>query len=131
MGTSPTKRTMAHFRRKKWDAEKVEYWNAAAQQSHDLLGFGDVLVFDADRHRLLILQVTSYSNIAARVKKIKTIRRRIALKWLDFGGLIEVWGWKEYDKTAMDGDFIGRRWRPRIVPINRSDLSNDQKTLEF
>ena len=66
MGTSPTKRTLAHFRRKEWTASKVEYWNAAAQQSVDFLGFGDVLVFDKDRHRLLILQVTSYSNIAAR-----------------------------------------------------------------
>ena len=131
MGTSPTKRTMAHFRRKEWTASKVEYWNAAAQQSVDFLGFGDVLVFAKDRHRLLILQVTSYSNIAARVKKIKTIRRAIALEWLDYGNLIEVWGWKEYDKTAMEGDFIGRRWRPRIVPIKRSDLSNEQKTLEF
>ena len=131
MGSSPTKRTMAHFRRKEWDAEKVEYWNAAAQQSHDFLGFGDVFVFDEERHKKLLLQVTSYSNIAARVKKITTIRRRIALKWLDFGGLIEVWGWKEYDKTAMGGDFIGRRWRPRIVRIKSSDLLNDQKTLEF
>ena len=131
MGTSPTKRTLAHFRRKEWTASKVEYWNAAAQQSVDFLGFGDVLVFDKHRHRLLILQVTSYSNIAARVKKIKTIRRAIALEWLDYGNLIEVWGWKEYDKTAMEGDFIGRRWRPRVVPIKRSDLSNDQKTLEF
>ena len=131
MGSSPTKRTLEYYRRKGWTASKVEYWNAAAQQSVDFLGFGDVLVFDKDRHRLLILQVTSYSNIAARVKKIKTIRRRIALEWIEYGNLIEVWGWKEYDKTAMEGDFIGRRWRPRIVPIKRSDLSNDQKTLEF
>ena len=131
MPASPTQRTMNFFRKKGWTASVVEYWNAAAQQSVDFLGFGDVFVFDEERHKKLLLQVTSYSNIAARVKKIKTIRRRIALKWLDFGGLIEVWGWKEYDKTAMGGDFIGRRWRPRIVPIKRSDLLNDQKTLEF
>ncbi len=122
MPASPTQRTMQFFRKKGWTASVVEYWNAAAQQSVDFLGFGDVFVFDEERHKKLLLQVTSYSNVSARVNKIKTKRRHTASLWVEYGSLIEVWGWKEYPDRAEHGPFKGCRWRPRIVEITGKDL---------
>ena len=123
MPASPTQRTMNFFRKKGWTASVVEYWNAAAQQSVDFLGFGDVFVFDEERHKKLLLQVTSYSNVSARVNKIKTKRRHTASLWVEYGSLIEVWGWKEYPDRAEDGPFKGCRWRPRIVEITGEELT--------
>ena len=122
MPASPTQRTMQFFRKKGWTASVVEYWTAAAQQSVDFLGFGDVFVFDEERHKKLLLQVTSYSNIPARVNKIKTKRRHTASLWGEYGSLIEVWGWKEYPDRAEHGPFKGCRWRPRIVEITWKDF---------
>ena len=97
----------------------------------DLFGFLDIVVLDLDSLRILGIQCTTADNAAARVKKITGERGTIARHWLTCGGIIEVWGWREYKKTAMGGEWRGKRWRPRIVTVSVADLTTGQKKLKF
>ena len=71
MAISPTQRTLKRLR----DSEDyplvsiVERWNAFAKIRQDLFGIIDLLAIDSKGNTVGI-QVTSYSNISARVKKI-------------------------------------------------------------
>ena len=125
-------RTLEHFRKRRkipvcsWEMSIPGTW-----RKRDGFGFIDLVALDEERRMLLAVQVTSYSNISARLHKIQNDCQPAALAWLNLGGKIEIWGWKEYGKTEMGGDFPGCRWRPRIVPVTRSSLINDQKPLGF
>lgn len=57
-------------------AARVDRYNAFSRRSHDLFGFADVIALPADneltRHRgVMLVQVTSVENKAARIAKIK------------------------------------------------------------
>jgi len=122
MAMSPTARTMQHFKRKQWALWNTETWDPRLRIRRDAFGFIDLVVLDMDRRKHLGLQVTSYSNISARVRKIRNQRRQNALAWIYTGGVVEVWGWKEYADRASGGDWAGCWWRPRIVEITEDDL---------
>ena len=129
--TSPTARTLAHFHKKRWPADVVERILPHTYHRSDLFGFLDIVVLDLDSLRILGIQCTTADNAAARVKKITGERGTIARHWLTCGGIIEVWGWREYAKTAMGGEWRGKRWRPRIVTVGVGDLTTGQKKLKF
>ena len=72
MATSPTQRTLKRMR-ESGDyvlVQIVEHWNAFARVRQDLFGIGDILGISitGESH---IIQVTSYSNMNARIKKIE------------------------------------------------------------
>ena len=72
MAISPTQRTLKKLR----DSGDyplvaiVERWNAFAKIRQDLFGIIDLLAIDSKGNTVGI-QVTSYSNISARVKKME------------------------------------------------------------
>ena len=90
--TSPTQRTLARLRKEKYDLHSVtEYYNFFSKTRHDLFGIIDILAIH--KGDTIAIQVTSYSNIGARVKKIT---ESPALPFLrDAGWTILVEGWKK------------------------------------
>ena len=101
MAVSPTQRTLKKLR----DSGDyplvsiVERWNAFAKIRQDLFGIIDLLAIDSKGNTVGI-QVTSYSNISARVKKMEDrfvflYQRDAGLKKLDNLGVQKVLGNKK------------------------------------
>ena len=65
---SPTQRSLAALREQGWHCEVVEKWNHHARIRQDLFGFADLLALRGAE--IMLVQVTSGSNVAARVRKI-------------------------------------------------------------
>tara|TARA_R110002167_G_scaffold53377_4_gene153159 strand:+ start:708 stop:1031 length:324 start_codon:yes stop_codon:yes gene_type:complete len=89
---SPTVRTLARLRKENFDlVEIVEHYNFFSKKRHDCFSILDIIAIkDKDTYGI---QVTSYSNISARVKKIT---ESPALPFLrDAGWTILVEGWKK------------------------------------
>ena len=77
----------------------------------DLFGFADLIAFN--HNQTVLVQVTTASNLAARVKKILASRR--ARRWVDSPErYVEVHGWREYKSP----DESGRTWRPIVREIH-------------
>jgi len=76
-----------------------------------LFGFGDLLAVKPGEIPKIV-QVTSGSNAASRIAKIKSIPE--ALICLRSGFLIEVHGWRKV-KVKRGGKAM--RWDPRIEPV--------------
>jgi hypothetical protein len=106
---SPTGRTLKLLRRGGWLVEVVERWVPGANIRRDLWGVGDVLAMKVGKP-LLLVQVTSDSNVATRVAKSKAEPR--LRTWLQCGCTFEVIGWA---KRAG-------RWECRRVPLVLGDL---------
>ena len=90
--TSPTQRTLARLRKENYNLiEVVEHYNFFSKKRNDLFGIIDILAIkDGDT---VALQVTSYSNISSRVRKIT---ESPALPFLRAAGwTILVEGWKK------------------------------------
>jgi hypothetical protein len=94
-----------------WSAEVVEKWNPHVRQRKDLFGFADVLAMKPDE-RPMLLQVTSGSNTAARIAKIKD--EPLAAIALQSGFQIAVHGWRKL-KLKRGGKAM--RWSPKIENI--------------
>jgi len=68
---SPSAISAEYMREKGYVVETVERWIPGANIRKDLFGFGDLLCMHEDSYMPLVLvQATSASNVAARVKKI-------------------------------------------------------------
>jgi len=67
--TSPTQRTIARLKKENYDLVAItERWNPYTTIRQELVGIIDILAIkDGD---CVALQVTSYSNISSRVRKI-------------------------------------------------------------
>lgn len=70
---------------------KTENWNAFARKRHDLFNVFDFVVIL--NNKIIGLQVTSFSNMSTRVKKIQESKEAEA--WKKAGGVIVVQGWKK------------------------------------
>lgn len=68
-GKSPTQRSLEYLREQGYHCEVVEKWNSFTRQRKDLWGWCDILAIRKDE--VLAVQVTSTSNITARIKKIQ------------------------------------------------------------
>lgn len=68
----------------------VEKWNPHAKIRQDLFGWIDLIVLDGEAG-VLAVQVTSRSNAASRVSKVRANESFPA--WLASGGRAEVWSW--------------------------------------
>ena len=107
MAISPTARTLKRLR----DSGDyplvtiVERWNAFAKIRQDLFGIIDILAIDG-KGNTVGLQVTSYSNISARVKKMEDSEAISHLRDANWKLVVE--GWHKKDN----------RWVSRIVDIS-------------
>lgn len=66
--SSPTQRTLAEMRRRGCLADVTERWIPGAMVRRDLFGFGDVLA--VGEREVVMIQATSASNAASRIRKI-------------------------------------------------------------
>ncbi len=103
--TSPTQRTLARLKKENYDLVAItERWNPFAKIRQDLFGCIDILAIkDGDT---VAIQVTSYSNVSARVKKITENVALGPLRKANWTILVEGWHKK-------DG-----RWVSRIVDLS-------------
>ena len=92
--TSPTQRTLKRMR----DSgdyklvQVVEHWNPFGRVRQDLFGIGDILGISITGETHL-LQVTSYGNMNARIKKLEDHESTPHLRDADWVLLVE--GWKK------------------------------------
>jgi len=123
-GAANIQRTLRELERRGWDAQSVECYIAAARRTRDLFGFGDVLAFE--RGNIYIIQVTSYSGLSARKRKI--LESEVARAWVgEAGGRILLHGWRRgkppkgrkrgkwqlTEREITDGDFYESRARAK------------------
>jgi hypothetical protein len=108
---TPTGRTLSALRSAGFVAEVVERWLPHVNRRADLFGIGDVIAIRAGERPQLV-QVTSNTNVAARVMKAK--REPRLRVWLQSGCTFAVHGWGN-----VDG-----RWTCRIVPLVLDDVDN-------
>lgn len=103
--TSPTQRTLARLKSEDYELVAItERWNPFARIRQDLFGIIDILAIkDGDT---IALQVTSYSNIGARVKKITESDALAPLRKAGWTILVEGWHKKE------------NKWVSRIVDLS-------------
>jgi len=107
MAISPTQRTLKRLREKEEYplVTIVERWNAFAKIRQDLFGIIDILAIDT-KGNTVGLQVTSYSNISARIKKMENSDAISHLRDANWVLLVE--GWHKKDN----------KWVSRIVDIS-------------
>lgn len=104
---TPTQRTRDWLKKQGITSQIVERWNSFAKVRQDLFGFADIVALGP---RIVAIQVTSGTNVAARIDKIYDTAA--AKEWLQAGGLIEVHGWR---KTGAAGK--RKLWALRRVVI--------------
>lgn len=97
---SPTQRSLEYLREQGYHCEVVEKWNAWTKQRKDLWGWADVLAIR--RNEVLAVQVTSGSNVSARIKKIQESDTVGLVR--DAGIRIEIHGWRK----ATNGRYVIR-----------------------
>jgi hypothetical protein len=115
--SSPTQRSLAQIRKCGMTVAIVEHWNPFARIRQDLFGFIDLLVIAP---KMMAFQVTSGSNVSARIKKISA--SPLAKEWVENGHRIFVHGWAKNKKT--------KRWKCREVEVFLSDFKEGEKTSE-
>ena len=104
MATSPTQNTLKNLRDRGYRAQVVERWNPHAKVRQDLFGIIDVL--GVGNGETIAVQSTSYSNVAARIRKIAEAEAIGDIR--DAGWKIEVHGWHKKKN----------RWEVRIVDVS-------------
>lgn len=86
---TPTQRSLEALREAGYLPVVVERWNAFAKIRQDLWGWCDILAIR--KGEVLAVQVTSTSNVSARIKKIQ--ESDTIAKVRDAGIRVEVHGW--------------------------------------
>lgn len=110
MATSPTQLTLRDMRGRGYHAEIVEKYNSFTRTKNDLLGFVDVLCFGTGE--IVGVQTTSYSNLSARLKKIREHENfPIAMA---AGMRVIAQGWRKNKSN---------RWECREVELTAEDMA--------
>jgi len=86
---TPSQRTVAHLRKLGYQTANVESFNYFTKRKHDLYGCIDILAIG--NGETLAVQVTSKSNMSARIKKIE--ESEALLEMLRSGWRVIVHGW--------------------------------------
>lgn len=105
---SPTQRALADLKKQGITCQIVEKYNSFAHVRVDLFGGLDVVALM--ENSIVGIQITSDSNHAARVTKIKAEPR--LMEWLRCGGRIQVWS---YGKRGATGK--RKIWTRRVEEI--------------
>ena len=104
MATSPTQRSLKYLRESGYTVAVVEYFNYFTKRRHDLFQFADLLAIR--ENEVLLVQVTSGSNVSARIKKITENEHIAAVR--KAGMRVEVHGWRK----------LKAGWLPKIVDLS-------------
>jgi hypothetical protein len=88
---SPTQRSLKYLRDQGYTVAIVEHWNYFAHKRYDLFGFADLMAIR--ENEVLLVQVTSGTNVSARVKKITDNEHISAVR--KSGMRVEVHGWSK------------------------------------
>ncbi len=102
---SPTARTLARLKKENFDlVEVVEHYNFFSKKRHDCFFILDIIAIkDKDTYGI---QVTSYSNVSARIKKITESKALPFLRKANWTILVEGW----HNKNG--------KWISRIVDLS-------------
>ena len=119
MKTSPTQRSLAHYRQLGWTCAVTEHWNQYARIRQDLFGFIDLIAMKPGHH-ILAIQASTGAHHAARVAKIVSDHKVApwALLWLQTGSRIHVTTWAKHGPR-------GKRkvWEVRVQELTLKDFS--------
>jgi hypothetical protein len=74
--------------------------------TRDFLGFGDVIAVPPQGTGVLVLQVTSPSNISARLKKVLSLHRNV-LPVIEAQNWVEIWGVTQEGGISARSIYIG------------------------
>ena len=102
-GKSPTSRALGFCRSNGWVAQVVERRIPFTHRLLDLFGCIDLVVLDGAGGGPLGVQVTSGSNVSARLTKSREEPRLQA--WLSSPARFEVWGYGKRKKRRKDGSY--------------------------
>ena len=69
----------------------------------DIFGFIDALAITPKG--ILAIQSTTIENISARTTKIRDEHNATAVRWLESGNALEVWGWEKQERPAENGRY--------------------------
>jgi len=108
--TTPMQRTLQIIKSKKLKYCIVEVWNQWARRRIDLFNIIDILVLDGG---FLGIQVCG-TDYASHKKKIMVDEKENTMAWLNSGGRLEVWGWRQL-KIKRGGK--AKKWTPRISDV--------------
>jgi hypothetical protein len=114
MAISPTQLSLKMMREQGYYAEVVERYNSFTRKRNDLFGFVDVLCLKPGE--VVGVQTTSYSNLSARIKKIREHEHFKIVT--DSGIKVVAHGWQK----------VNNRWKCRevfVTPQN-AELSDEQ-----
>ena len=114
--TTPSARTKRYLEGLGYMVGTVERYNHVTQRRHDLFGFIDLIAVRGDD--IVGLQVTSDSNMSARVKKIKEECGPAARAWIAAGGSVLVQGWA---KKKARRDSSRETWHHRTIRLEDDD----------
>lgn len=122
---TPTARTLAHLQALGYTTEVTEHWirypgSKVPARRKDLLGFIDLIAMKPPAG-VIGIQVTTVSNMGARIKKILTDPSvaPLARIWLKCGQRILVIGWKEY---VISKGIPVKKWESRERVITLEDF---------
>lgn len=101
---TPTQRSLEYLRDMGYHVTVVERWNPFAKIRQDLWGFVDLLCLRDSEVKGV--QVTSYSNLSARIKKISEHENVGIVR--KAGIVLEVHGWRKR----------GKHWEVKIVNLS-------------
>lgn len=87
---SPTQKSLKYMQDKGYKCFIVEYWHCFAKIRKDLFGFVDILCLGNDE--IIGVQVTSLSNVSARVKKIADHENTPFVRKAGIKILVHGWG---------------------------------------
>lgn len=88
---TPSQRSTRYLQDQGWTCWKCEYWCSFSKRRKDLFGFVDIFAMKPG-HRPLLVQTTSGSNAAARLKKIEeSPLLNMAMEWGD----VVIHGWRK------------------------------------
>jgi hypothetical protein len=102
-------RQRAWFEKHGWTYERVEHSNAWGGMTKDLWGVGDYLACHPE-HGIVLVQVTTGANAAARIKKAQNTPELTA--WFASGGKFQVHAWKQVGGK-------GSRWEMEVREVTR------------
>lgn len=114
MPSSPTQRTLKHYRDEGYAVGICEKWNAYAKIRQDLFGFIDCVALHPVEG-IIAIQACAGSSHAVRRQKI--LAEPNAELWLRSGGRIQVVSW-----AKRGGRGIRKTWTPRVEEINLQDV---------
>lgn len=115
---SPSARTLAELRRRKWVAQSVEQTIPRTFIKRDLFGIIDLIALSPDG--ILGIQVTSGANHAAR--RTKALAEPRLLVWLGVGGLFEIWSWSKRGARGMR-----KQWKLRAERLDAAMVAGAER----